>query len=67
MIRASGRVPHSDHLMVTRETAPPHLAQRLELPPDGRAAGHGVYMGQGFGHFLVADICHNLKNRFGKI
>lgn len=33
MIRASGRVPHSDHLMVTRETAPPHLAQRLELPP----------------------------------
>lgn len=31
MIRAAGREPRSDHLMVTRETAPPQLAQRLGL------------------------------------
>ncbi len=32
MIRDSGRQPHSDHVMVTRETASPALAQRLGLP-----------------------------------
>ena len=31
MIRAAGHEPHSDHLMVTRETAPPELARRLGL------------------------------------
>lgn len=35
MIRAAGREPHSDNLLVTRETAPAALAQRLGLPPDG--------------------------------
>ena len=32
MIRDAGRQPHSDHVMVTRETASPALAQRLGLP-----------------------------------
>lgn len=31
MIRAAGHVPHSDHLLVTRETVSPALAQRLGL------------------------------------
>lgn len=31
MIRAIGRVPHSDNLMVTRETATPELMERLAL------------------------------------
>ena len=31
MIRAIGRVPHSDNLMVTRETAAPELMERLAL------------------------------------
>ena len=31
MIRAAGRVPHSDNLMVTRETATPELVERLSL------------------------------------
>ena len=34
MIRASGRVPHSDNLMVTRETATPELMERLALDPE---------------------------------
>ena len=33
MIRAAGRVPHSDNLMVTRETATPELVERLGLDP----------------------------------
>lgn len=32
MIRDAGREPHSDHLMVTRETATPAQARRLGLP-----------------------------------
>ena len=34
MIRAIGRVPHSDNLMVTRETATPELMERLALDPE---------------------------------
>lgn len=34
MIRATGRVPHSDNLMVTRETATPELMERLALDPE---------------------------------
>lgn len=34
MIRAIGRVPHSDNLMVTRETASPEMAKRLGLDPE---------------------------------
>ena len=34
MIRSIGRVPHSDNLMVTRETAMPELAAKLGLDPE---------------------------------
>ena len=34
MIRSIGRVPHSDNLMVTRETAMPELAVKLGLDPE---------------------------------
>lgn len=34
MIRAIGRVPRSDNLMVTRETATPELMERLALDPE---------------------------------
>ena len=34
MIRAIGRVPHSDNLMVTRETASPEMVERLALDPE---------------------------------
>ena len=34
MIRSIGRVPHSDNLMVTRETARPELAAKLGLDPE---------------------------------
>ena len=34
MIRAIVRVPHSDNLMVTRETATPELMERLALDPE---------------------------------
>ena len=34
MIRSIGRVPHSDNLMVTRETAMPELAAKLCLDPE---------------------------------
>lgn len=34
MIHAIGRVPHSDNLMVTRETATPELMERLALDPE---------------------------------
>ena len=34
MIRAIGRAPHSDNLMVTRETATPELMERLALDPE---------------------------------
>lgn len=34
MICAIGRVPHSDNLMVTRETATPELMERLALDPE---------------------------------
>ena len=36
MIRSIGRVPHSDNLMVTRETAMPELAAKLGLDPERR-------------------------------
>ena len=32
MIRTAGYEPHSDNVMVSRETAPPSLVRRLELP-----------------------------------
>ena len=34
MIRAIGRVPHSDTLMVTKETATPELIKKLALDPE---------------------------------
>ena len=34
MIRSIGRVPHSDNLMVTRETAMPELVVKLGLDPE---------------------------------
>ena len=34
MIRSIGRVPTSDNLMVTRETAMPELAAKLGLDPE---------------------------------
>lgn len=37
MIRAAGCQPRSDNVLVTRETAPPALAQRLGLPAQSNA------------------------------
>lgn len=34
MIRSAGHEPHSDNLLVTRETASPAMAERLGLPTD---------------------------------